>query len=152
MGTIDYRRAYTRLVVKRWRNEKKREGPLSKILSRFSATANLSVRLRILQNFMLKYDDSTKTVIQGDSYKTRKPRVLSCKPAGSTRKIKASPSEVKPVKTRQTVGEQFNSVESVQELGKKRKSALVKKALRLMLRNLSLKVRSVRKKHILRGK
>ena len=121
MGTIDYRRAYSRLVAKRWRAEPQKDGPLSQLLSRLSGTGNLSVRLRILQTFMIKYDDSTTTVIQGDSYKTRNPRVLSCKPAGSTRKIKASPSEVKPVKTPHTVGDQINSVESVQELGNKRK-------------------------------
>jgi hypothetical protein len=126
MGTIVYRLAYTRLVARRWRDEKKHDGPLSRILSRLRSTGNLSVRLRILQNFVLKYIDSTTTVIQGHSFKVRQPRVLSCKPAGSTRKIKASPSEVKPVKTLPTVGGHFISVDSVQDRGKKRKSALVK--------------------------
>jgi hypothetical protein len=127
MGTITYRLAYMRLVARRSRDEPKHVGPLSRILERISSTGNLSVRLRILQNFMLKYIDSTTTVIQGHSFKVRQPRVLSCKPAGSTRKIKASPSELKPVKTLPTVGGHLISVDSVQDRGKKRKSALVKK-------------------------
>ena len=106
MGTVAYRMCYKRLVAKRWRAEPKKDGPLSKLLSRISGRGNSSVRLRIMQNFMNTYDDGS-TVIQDECYTLRTPRPLYGKPAaGGVRavmpklgkQIKSPPLEVKLVK------------------------------------------------------